>query len=135
MNTQYILIAAVLSVLVITVVYKLMPYRAVSGKKPFFTLLPKYRKEVDTSLNSDQLDRKLAQYGFKKNMSDGSTDYYTRGSLIGDFSVNLMKVRLGVSKQENGKSELTLEASWVVAFDTGDFWSFISELGHKLENA
>lgn len=135
MNTQYILVTAVAVALVITAVYKLMPYRTASGKKPFFTLLPKYRKTIDTPLDSDQLDRKLAHYGFKKTKSDGGTDYYTRGSLLGDLSVNLMKVRLGVSKPENGKAELTLEASWVVAFDTGDFWSFISELGQKVENA
>jgi hypothetical protein len=135
MNTQYILVTAVVLVLVITAVYRLMPYRIASGKKPSFTLLPKYRKTIDTSLDFEQLDKELEQYGFKKSKSDGGTDYYTRGSLLGDFSVNLMKVRLGVSKPENGKAELTLEASWVVAFDTGDFWSFISELGRKLGNS
>ncbi|SFM70810.1 hypothetical protein [Marinobacter zhejiangensis] len=135
MSTQNILIVAVALVVVITAVYKVLPYRLASGKKPFFTLLPKYRKPIDTSLDVDQLDKKLAQYGFKKTKSDGNFNYYTRGSLLGDFSVNLIKVKLRMSKPQNRQAELTLEASWVVAFDTGDFWLFISELGQKLENA
>lgn len=32
------------------------------------------------------------------------------------------------------QSDLTVEASWVVAFDTGDFWQFTTELTGRLES-
>lgn len=141
MISQYLFVgaaavlAALAAVTVITAIYKVIPYRLASGTKPFFTLLPKYRKPIDTSLDSEDIDKKLEQYGFKKTKSDGETSYYTRGALLGDFSVKLMKVKLGVSQQGDGKAGLTLEASWVVVFDTGDLWAFISELGEKLQNS
>ena len=44
-----------------------------------------------------------------------------------------MKIKCGISEPTNGKSTVTLEAGWMVAFDTGDFWTFLTELKHKLE--
>ncbi len=56
----------------------------------------------------------------------------------GGYMVSIWCPELGefrVKEPHVGLSEVTLEASWVVAFDTGDFWTFITELANKLENA
>jgi hypothetical protein len=57
-----------------------------------------------------------------------------RGSVLGDFTVKLIKVNVGVTRITESSIKLTVEAGWFVAFDTGDFWSFLSELSAKVES-
>jgi hypothetical protein len=134
MNLNLIII--VISVLIgFTVIYKLIPYRRTGEKKPVFDLLPKYRKSIHLNINQEQLESKLATFGFNKISSKNEFTYFNRGSLLGDFSIKLLKIKLGVKMPHDGLSEITLEAGWVVAFDTGNFWIFITELAGKLEKA
>jgi len=84
--------------------------------------------------NRAELENKLSTYGFKKISSINNLTYYERGSLLGDFSVKIMKVKLGVKEIHNGISEITIAASWFAAFDTGDFWILITELTRKSED-
>ena len=135
MKTYEIITIVVILVAGLTVIYRLLPFRSVSKSKPFLSIMPKYRTEVETNLSSSELELKLAQYGFKKSKVGSGIDYYDRGTLLGDFSAKLLKVKLGVSNPVNRKTTITLEAAWIVAFDTGDFWSFINELKTKLQNA
>ena len=44
-----------------------------------------------------------------------------------------MKIKLGITPLESHRFEITLQAGWLVAFDTGDLWTFITELSSKLE--
>lgn len=130
---EFTLAVALVAMIILTLVYRVLPYRLASDKKPSIALLPKYKKHISTSLMHSDLEGKLAQYGFKKLGSKNDTIYFTRGALLGDFSVKLMKIKLGVTPLEPYKFEITLQAGWLVAFDTGDFWTFITELSRKLE--
>ena len=132
-----LIIIVVVALVGITAAYKLIPHRRVGDRKPLLALLPKYKKSISLNISEEQLESKLATYGFKKSGSKVGFSYFERGSLLGDFSfsVKLMKVKLGVKEPHDGLSEVTLQASWVVAFDTGDFWTLITELANKLENA
>jgi len=130
-----LIIIIVVALAGITAAYKLIPHRRVGYRKPLVALLPKYKKSIRLNISQEQVESKLATYGFKKSGSKDGFSYFERGSLLGDFSVKLIKVKLGVKEPHVGLSEVTLEASWVVAFDTGDFWTFITELANKLENA
>ncbi|NES24739.1 MAG: hypothetical protein F6K41_38970, partial [Symploca sp. SIO3E6] len=86
-------------------------------------------------LNAKNLEKILASQGFQPIGKKNGRAYFTRGSVLGDISIKLAKIRVGVKEQTDGQSELTVEASWIVAFDTGDFWQFTSELAGKLEDA
>ena len=56
-----------------------------------------------------------------------------RGHILGDFSIKLAKVNLLVTEPKSGFVEFAIEAGWVAAFDTGDFWQFLTELKAKVE--
>jgi hypothetical protein len=135
MSTNLIIIVVV-AVVAFTLSYKLVPHRQLSGKKPTLALFPKYRTEVNwvgLDLTLTEIETKLAEFGFKKSKVENEVTFFQRGHLLGDFSVKLMKVKCGVSAPRKGKSIVTLEAGWMAAFDTGDFWTFLTELKQKLE--
>jgi hypothetical protein len=135
MSTNLIIIVVVV-VVAFTLSYKLVPYRQLSGKKPTLALFPKYQTEVNwasSDLTLTEIEQKLADFGFKKSKMENEVTLFQRGHLLGDFSVKLMKVKCGVSAPKRGKSTITLEAGWMAAFDTGDFWTFLTELKQKLE--
>lgn len=118
----------------ITALYKLMPHRTLGDRKPLIALLPKYKKNIKLNINKEQVKANLATLGFDETQSKNGITYFNRGSLLGDFSVKLIKINLGVKEPHNGLSEITLEAAWVAAFDTGDFWILTTELVNKLES-
>lgn len=129
-------ILAVACVIVLTTaLYKLLPFRRAEGKKPFLAFLPKYKKLVKHSLSRSQLDEKLSEYGFKKVKQESALGKFTRGSALGDISIKLTKVKVGLREISDNEHEITVQAGWVAAFDTGDYWQFITELSDKIENA
>jgi len=130
MNMAFIILAPVA---MFTLAYKVAPFRAAGEKKPLLALLPKYRKRIRIGCTPSELESRLASNGFSKSGTKNNTTYYHRGSLLGEFSVKLIKVKLGIAELEDGMSDVTLEASWVIACDTGDLWLFITELSSKLE--
>ncbi len=129
-----IIIFAVIVLIFFTLLYKLIPYRRAGDRKPLIALLPKYKKTVHLKANKSELENKLSTYGFKKIRSVNKSTYYERGYLLGDFSVKITKIKLEVKEIYNDLAEITLAASWFAAFDTGDFWIFITELAKKLED-
>jgi hypothetical protein len=130
-----LLLTVLVGLTVFTLAYKFVPYRTPGKTKPLIALLPKYRKRIRIECTANELESRLASYGFSDSGTTNGITYYHRGSLLGDFSTKLIKVKLGIAELEDGMSDITMEASWVVAFDTGDFWSFITELSSKLESA
>ena len=134
MSTELIITVAV-ALVIITGTYKFIPFRELRRKRPRFALFPKYRTHVarsDELKGPGKVEKELSEFGFAKVKVFGRASFFTRGHLLGDFSVKVIKVRLGVY-QEPGGVGLTLEAAWVAAFDTGDFWVFLTELKQKLE--
>lgn len=131
-----LIIIAVVAVVALTMSYKLVPYRQLSGKKPTLAIFPKYRTEVNwasSDLTLMEIEKKLEESGFRKSKAENEVTFFQRGHLLGDFSVKLMKVKCGISTPRRNMSTLTLEAGWVAAFDTGDFWTFLTELKQELE--
>ncbi|UTW04705.1 hypothetical protein KDX31_06815 [Amphritea atlantica] len=129
------LLIVVLGLVGITVLYKLIPCRNLGTKKPFIALLPKYKKSVKHSLSNADLEEKLAGFGFKKVKESESWQTFTRGSILGDISIKLAKVNVGLRKISDYEHEVTVQAGWVAAFDNGDHWKFTKELTEKIENA
>ena len=132
METILIVVTALLA---ITVLYKVIPHRDLGVKKPFIAFLPKYKKNVKHSLNNSELEEKLAGFGFKKVKENDTSQVFTRGSVLGDISIKLAKVNVGLRKIGDNEHEVTVQAGWLAAFDTGDHWVFTKELSEKIENA
>jgi len=136
MSITIVLVLAI--VLIVKVVYKRMPYRKIATKKPSLALLPKYKTEVtlaDELVDSVALEKRLASFGFKKSLEKDGRTYFVRGSTLGDFSFSIkhIKVKLGFKNLQQNRSEITLESGSPIALDTGDCWTFLTELSQKLE--
>ncbi|MDH3972848.1 MAG: hypothetical protein OEV42_01095 [Deltaproteobacteria bacterium] len=135
-----LIIFVVAAVSGITILYKVLPHRNIGTKKPVISLLPKYRtwvtlpSSVSNANNPmEELEKILSKYGFIKKSQGGETSKYSRGHILGDFSVKLAKVNLLVTVPKSNGVDMFIEAGWVVAFDTGDFWKFLTELKQKIE--
>ena len=133
METQLIIVAGI--VILITVGYKLLPYRNAGASKPGIAFLPKYKKTVKHSLTDAELASIMTGLGFKSSKKTNEISKFSRGSVVGDISIKLAKVNVTMRKIEPNEHEITVEAGWVAAFDTGDHWRFITELGEKIEHA
>ena len=124
----------------IPVLYKVLPYREMSREKPGFSFLPKFKTQIalpasvtNAQQPMEELAKLLSQSGFKKKSEKGQTAKFTRGHLLGDISIKLVKIKLLVKLQSNNSADLCIMAAWVAAFDTGDFWVFLNELKNKFE--
>lgn len=125
----------VVALVVITSLYKVLPCRDLGAKKPFIAFFPKYKKSVKHSLSNNQLEEKLAEFGFKKVSDSEAFQRFSRGSVLGDLSIKLANVNIGLKEIAKDEHEITVQAGWVAAFDTGDHWRFTKELSEKIENA
>ena len=135
-----LIIFVVVALVGITMLYKALPHRNMGTKKPFISFFPKYKTKValpSSVLNTDdpekELEKILSKFGFVKKSQNGGITKYSRGHILGDFSIKLAKVNLLVTTHESGSVDISIEAGWVAAFDTGDFWKFLTELKEKVE--
>jgi len=127
------IVAWVVLKLIFRVAYKMKPYREMVATKPLIALLPKYKAEValaDELADSVALEKKLASFGFKKSSEQDGRIYFVRGHILGGFSFSIkhIKMKLSFKSLQNGKSEITLESCVPIALDTGDCWTFLTEL-------
>jgi hypothetical protein len=129
------IIIVVVVLVVITGLYKVLPCRDLGTKKPFIAFLPKYKSNVKHSLSNAELEERLAGFGFKKIKEGESFQKFTRGSVLGDISIKLAKVNVGLRKINENEHEMTVQAGWIAAFDTGDYWEFTKELSENIANA
>lgn len=132
METLLIIVTVVL--VLVTASYKLIPHRLVGPKKPRLALYPKYRKRLPHNLSEEEVQSTMSGLGFKPERHTDTMVMFTRGSIFGDFSIRLAKILVKVHKRNVDEYELTVEAGWLVAFDTGDLWTLTTELSDKLEN-
>jgi hypothetical protein len=113
-------IIIVVVVVGMTVIYKLMPFKKFSVKKPKFTLFPKYVAKFDKPVS--EIESSLLIQKFKKNESGG----YSRGKVYGDFSAKLIKLSVVIDEQSQ---EISVYASFFgILFDTGDVWQVTSDI-------
>ncbi|RUO34853.1 hypothetical protein [Aliidiomarina soli] len=123
----------IIAVLVFTtILYKAMPYRELSATKPGFVFFPKYKHRVAKPDSDFHVEEVMSSLGFRKKESLNGITMYSRGSVLGDISIKLIKVNVTFTPMNDGSLEYTVEPAWVVAFDTGDHWLFSKELGDKL---
>ena len=108
-----ILILVIFLTSVITIIYKLLPFRNLGSKKPIISIFPKYKNTIKTKLNINQLEKELASFGFKKKNESDMKLKFSRGHALGDLSIKLIKVNLNATQIEDGIFEIK-NTSWLV---------------------
>ena len=128
-------IILLLAIFVITLSYKLTPHRPAGPNKPTFALMPKYKKRVRHKLSEEEVLALMSSQGFTHVQQTDTSCKFTREAVAGDLSVKRKKITVLLERRSFYEYELSVEGGWLVAFDTGDHWTMITELGEKLENA
>lgn len=128
------IVIAVAVLLAVTLIYRIRPYAVLPERKPRFAVLPKYQAKWDLDgMTLEELESRLKACGYQKTKERENAIVFERGSVAGDFSVRALKSKLTVSKPFEVSTLATLEAAWIVAFDTGDFFERFGELKQKVE--
>lgn len=115
------------AVLMITLIYRLVPYKQWQGEKPSFVLFPKYIAQY--SLLEKEMVSNIQDIGFT--LKPGSTNTYTRGKLYGDFSAKFVKLHIEID--QDMKSIKVFTPFLGIVFDTGDLWMITSNI-LKIDN-
>ncbi len=119
MNLTVAIVAGGLAVVCLGVVYRLLPSRTPSQKKPVIAVFPKYTfpyRSIET------LHEQLALQGFKQS----AENIYVRGNVLGDFMANWVKLKISI---DQNKQVATLQSGVLgIAFDTGDLWEIVQTL-------
>jgi hypothetical protein len=134
------LIVVVLAVLVaFLVAYRLKPFLELSVARPALSILPKYLVSVHipesvilSQTPSESLESMFCGLDFKLEKTTASEIRLVRGSVLGDFSLKIAKVRLSAPLPLLPETELQVEYGAFAAFDTGDLWTFCRELQEKV---
>ncbi|MGF1579639.1 MAG: hypothetical protein ACFCD0_09775 [Gemmataceae bacterium] len=120
--------------------YKLRWPSTLPPTKPFISWFPKYRTVVvltpvvvENQEPEMALLYRLNQLGFVEMGRDIDQIRFTRGSILGDFSVQIAKVDLTFRLPLDTETVLQVEYGAFAAFDTGDLWKFTTELKDRLE--
>ena len=119
---EELLVTVVTSVIVVsgvTVIHRVLPFRALKARKPRLAFFPKYVARVTKSLA--ELELTLERLEFKKT----GDCIYERGKVYGDFSAKSIKIRVVLDK---ANAAVRVSASWMVFFDTGDLWLITTEI-------
>jgi hypothetical protein len=128
------IVTAVAVVLVISLIYRIRPYRELPDRKPHIAVLPKYQAKLNLAgMTVDELESRLNKCGYQKNKESDNAIVFSRGSVTGDLSVEALKSKFTVAKPFAESTQATLEAAWMVAFDTGDFFRLFGELKERIE--
>ena len=117
-----LLIVIVVTVTILTVIYRLLPFKAWTDKKPKFVLFPKYIASFDKPVNEIKSSLENNQFVLVGN------NRYSRGKFYGDFSANAIK--LSVDIDEDKKQVKVYASFWGILFDTGDIWKVTSDIIH-----
>ena len=110
--------------------------------KPKFCMFPKYDLSIRTPLRVKEstdpvvmLGNLLEPFGFSQTTSTEESIQFSRGSALGDFSIEIAEVNFAFSLPIG--SDLICRATYgnFAAFDTGDLWTLCSEIKTKIEDA
>ncbi len=79
------------------------------------------------------MNETLGSLGFERTGGRDGRSLFARGNILA-LSNATNRMNVGVTPG-TGKTEITLEAAWLIAEDTGDCWRLMQELCGKLEQS
>lgn len=140
MDFTLLLILVVGALVVIFVAYRLKTAPVLPDRKPSFCLLPKYvvslrlpSAVVSSPDPISVLGQRLGEFGFSEAKREAGFVRYSRGSLLGDFSIKIAKVNLTFPLPLEAETAVEIGYGQIPAFDTGDLWKFATELKARME--
>ena len=100
----------------VAISYKRNKPKELPKTKPSIAWLPKYHSVVrlsenviNTSSATDVLGKQLSFFGFKLVKDSSSELVFSRGSVLGDFSIKIAKVNLKFNKPLTNETKLAIE--------------------------
>ena len=142
MSFDQLLVVVLAVVVAFLVAYKLKPFSELPANRPTICLLPKYlvplhipESVILSPRPAKSLESMLSGLDFKLEESPDSEIRFTRGSVLGDFSFKIAKVRVSVLLPLLSETQLRVEYGAFAAFDTGDLWKFCRELQENIGTA
>lgn len=128
-----------IGVLILTLVLIHFGYQKLKGvllpiKKPFIQFFPKYCWKLEGNISQDELEKTMSTFGFQISLDNKKYIKFTRGSVLGDFSIKITKVNISFEKPLSKGSKVYIAyGNFAPVFDTGDLWKFTKELTKKIE--
>ena len=128
--------------LLLTVAYRLLPWRVMPARRPRLALLPKYRADiiVPRKLLASRWPAKalaavLARHGFTPVGACNFPLHLRRGHAFGDGSVRLLALRLQIDAPRSGSSRcrFRLAARWLTMLDAGELWAVLDGVRGELQ--
>ena len=108
-------------VFIMSVIYRLTPYKQWRPKKPILAFFPKYI--ANYTIAKEQVTTNLAGMGFVENSN--KPGLFSRGKIYGDFSAKLIQLHVDINDVDK---QLKVYAPIMgVFFDTGDLWKVIDD--------
>lgn len=135
-----IIIFTVLAMAALTFIYKQKSYSDTTSGK--IAWLPKYQVKItlpQAILHAQKpwviLDELLTPLGFRRCNEDYFPIEYRRGHVLGDFSSKIIGLKLIFHEMPSGcyECKVTLEATWMVLFDTADLWKMLQTIKRAIE--
>jgi hypothetical protein len=127
------------ALVLLKVAYAGKSHRPLPAKKPGICWLPKYAflLQLDGPASiEDELILRLQDYGFEVAKRDARRIVFSRGSALGEFSIEITKLIATATLPLSNPVEMQIE--YGIAFgclcDTGDLWKFCRELMQKVED-
>ena len=117
MNFLNVAIVAVGAVAVLSIVYRLVPHRCLSDKKPLIAFFPKYLFPIDRDIAVLNLEAS----GFKNYKG---TNTFVRGYFWGDFLASITRLNVVIK----GDAAFLHVLLMGILFDTGDSWKIAKEI-------
>jgi hypothetical protein len=106
------------TLVLLSILYRLTPYKKLSDKKPVFSFFPKYKFAIS---DRKMFEEKADELGFTQ-----AGDTLVRGKYWGDFNIKWAKLSIK-SDDQNGYLQSPLV---VILFDTGDLWKIADSLSN-----
>jgi len=103
-------------------IYRAVPYRKWTEKKPPLAIMPKYRADFQGAV--EHTETALSEIGFRQSKRDAII--YRRGRALSVFSSKGRRLRVEI---DNEKSEFKVSAPFsTMLFDTGSLWQVVAEI-------
>ncbi len=142
MDILTVAIIAAVAIIGFLSAYKLKSPQPLPSSKPSFCFLPKFEGSIsvppinaETTQPTDFLAERLAEAGFSVAQRTDDELVFSRGSVLGDFSVKIAKVNMRFDLPIQPSTRFTIEYGAFAAFDTGDLWQFTQELKDIVERS
>lgn len=131
-----LLLGLVAVIVLLRILYSVKGFPPLPATKPAFCLLPKYTVPlVMDSPHPEALAARLAEFGFRVTRSDAGEMEFSRGHVLSDISIKIIKVIVVAKLPMSNPVQLEVRYGHLLGVfaDTGDLWAFCSELTQKVE--